>query len=516
MRNNLKSLAFGTAIALASSSAFAYSVQNGKIVDANSHPVQLRGINWSGFESGSHVISGLSKRNWKDMIAQMQGIGFNAVRLPYCPPSLHGTAITSGAIDYRLNPDLQNLNSLQVMDKIVDELSNRGMYVLLDHHSSDCNSISPLWYTDTYSESDWMSDLRFLANHFKNVPGVIGVDLKNELHGSATWGTGRKATDWNTAAEQGSSAVLSIAPQWLIAVEGIGFSSYCYSDTSYSFFWGENFEPLDCKKLSIPADHLVLSPHTYGPDTYPQSYMSDANFPNNMPGIWEQRFGHFVQQGYSVILGEFGGQFGRGDVRDIALENGLVDYLLKKGINSGFYWTWNPDSNDTGGILEKDFTHVRDDKISLLKRLWGHYDAKTAATTAPTTNTPATTAPATKTPVTTAPTTNTPAITAPTTQPARTEQPKPIVSIPMKARFTVNARTSFQFGFLYCKYVNVTNTGNANGHWNINLPVEGYVTGMRGAYGRQVGGQLYAAGMMYNRFLAPGATTQFSYCGFNF
>ena len=86
----------------------------------------------------------------------------------------------------------------------------------------------------------------------------------------------------------------------------------------------------------------------------------------------------------------------------------------------------------------------------------------------------------------------------------------------MKARFTVDAYTSFQFGFLYCKQVNVTNTGHATGHWHVNLPVEGYVTSLRGAYGRQMRGQLYAAGLMYNRFLAPGAKTQFSYCGFNF
>ena len=86
----------------------------------------------------------------------------------------------------------------------------------------------------------------------------------------------------------------------------------------------------------------------------------------------------------------------------------------------------------------------------------------------------------------------------------------------MKARYAINVRTSFQFGFLYCKNVNVTNTGNANGNWQINLPVKGYVTGMRGAIGQQVGGQLYAAGMMFNRVLAPGAMTQFSYCGFNF
>ena len=553
MLNKFKSLAIGTAIALASSSACAYSVQNGKILDDNSHPVQLRGINWSGFESGSHVISGLSKRNWKDMIVQMQGIGFNAVRLPYCPDSLHGTTVDKNAIDYTLNPDLQNLNSQQIMDKIVGELSQRGMYVLLDNHSPDCRTITPLWYTDSYSDSQWISDLRLLADHYKNIPGVIGVDLKNELHGSATWGTGNKSTDWNSAAERGSSAILAIAPKWLIAVEGIGFSSYCYSDTNYSFFWGENFEPLDCKKLAIPTDRLVLSPHTYGPDTYPQSYMSDANFPNNMPGIWEQRFGHFVQQGYSVILGEFGGQLGRGDKRDIKLENALVDYLLKKGINSGFYWTWNPDSNDTGGVLENDFKTIRDDKVTLLKRLWGNYStATTPAPTTPVTTTPAPTAPVATTPAPTAPVATTPAPTAPvtakpaptapvttvptptapvTTKPAQTapvttapaptapqtQQPQAPVKRPVaQASFAVQARLSYQFGFMYCERVDVTNTGDASGRWTVAVPVNGFVTGTWNAFAQQFRGRLVATGLMRNRVLAPGASTEFSFCAFSF
>ncbi|WP_235429916.1 glycoside hydrolase family 5 protein, partial [Xanthomonas sp. GPE 39] len=351
---------------VASSSAWSYAVKNGQVVDDSGNAVQLRGVNWFGFETQEHVTHGLWARNWKDMITQMQSLGFNAVRLPFCPQSLQ--SMSPGSIDYNKNPDLQGMNSLQLMDTIINELSRRGMYVLLDHHRPDCNAISELWYTDSYSETQWKNDLAFVAKRYANVPGVIGLDLKNEPHGSATWGTGTAATDWNSAAERASAAVLSAAPKWLIFVEGVSANPVCSSTTAH--FWGENIEAQECSPLNIPADHLVLSPHVYGPDVYGQPYFSDSNFPSNMSAIWDQHFGRFSPK-YAVIPGEFGGKYGKGDPKDVTWQNALVDYLAGKNMRSAFYWCFNADSGDTGGILNDDWTTVRTDKVNLLHKLWG-------------------------------------------------------------------------------------------------------------------------------------------------
>ncbi len=219
---------------VASSSAWSYAVKNGQIVDDSGNAVQLRGVNWFGFETPEHIAHGLWTRNWKDMITQMQSLGFNAMRVPFCPQTLHGAS--PGSIDYSQNSDLQGMSSLQVMDKIINEFSSRGMYVLLDFHRPDCNAISELWYTDSYSEAQWKDDLVFVAKRYANVPGVIGLDLKNEPHGAATWGTGNAATDWNSAAERASAVVLSAAPNWLIFVEGIASNPSC--STNNAHFWG--------------------------------------------------------------------------------------------------------------------------------------------------------------------------------------------------------------------------------------------------------------------------------------
>ncbi|WJM85514.1 cellulase family glycosylhydrolase [Dickeya chrysanthemi] len=86
-------------------------------------------------------MHGLWARNWKDMIIQIQGLGFNAVRLPFCPATLRATT-TPSSIDYGRNPDLQGLTSLQILDKVINEFNARGIYVLLDHHTPDCGAIS--------------------------------------------------------------------------------------------------------------------------------------------------------------------------------------------------------------------------------------------------------------------------------------------------------------------------------------------------------------------------------------
>ena len=98
-----------------------YRVQNGKIYDDANQVVQLRGVNWFGFETQNYVVHGLWTRNWQSMITQMKANNFNAVRLPFCPTTIRGGYPNS--IDYSRNADLQNLSSLQILDLIVNRFN---------------------------------------------------------------------------------------------------------------------------------------------------------------------------------------------------------------------------------------------------------------------------------------------------------------------------------------------------------------------------------------------------------
>ena len=201
--------------------------------------------------------------------------------------------------------------------------------------------------------------------------------MKNEPHGAATWSQTNPSTDWNKAAERASAQILANAPNILIFVEGVASTSTC-SDNTYGHFWGENLQPLACTPLNIPANRLVLSPHVYGPDVFDMPYFQGGDFPGNMPAIWDQHFGRFAQQGYTLVIGEFGGKYGRGNSRDRTWQDAFVTYLINKNIRNSFYWAWNQNSGDTGGILDDDWTTIRQDKVALLQRLWA--SPATAAT----------------------------------------------------------------------------------------------------------------------------------------
>jgi endoglucanase len=518
-------------------SASAYSVVSGRIVDAQGQAVQLRGVNWFGFETTDHVVHGLWARNWKSMIDQMRDLGFNAVRLPVCPGTLRGAS--PGGINYALNPDLAGLDSLGLLDAVVHGLDARGLYVLLDHHRPDCESISELWYTAQYPESQWIADLTFLAERYGGVAHVIGVDPKNEPHGAATWGTGNPATDWNRAAERAAVAVGRVAPHWLIFVEGIQQNPSCSANDGE--FWGENLEPLACTPLAIPADRLVLSPHTYGPDVFAQPYFNDPAFPANMAAIWDRRFGRFADAGHAVVIGEFGGKYGDGDPRDVRWQDALVDYLSGKGLRSAFYWSWNPNSGDTGGILRDDWTTVREDKLALLGRLWNGSSSPSPPTVTLTVDPPsitlgqaatlswsttnATACAATGawsgarppsgslsvTPTSAGAWTYSLTCTGPGGTTARAAT-LTATGAPTVTMLAAQVQTSSDWGAGYCMNATVTNTTGVRVIWATDIAVQGSIRDVWSAAASAAGGTVRFTGVSWNRELAPAASTQFGFC----
>ncbi len=475
--------------------AVADSVSGRTIYSDAGAVVQLKGVNWFGFETTNYTVHGLWARNWKQMIQQIKSQGFNAVRLPFCPTTLRG--VTPSSIDYSLNPDLAGKNSLAVLDAVIAEFDRQGIYVLLDHHRLDCKLISELWYTSNYSEAQWLADLRFVANRYRSRPRVIGIDLKNEPHGAATWGTRNNASDWNLAAGRAASQVLAVAPHWLIFVEGIGAGGQCSS--GQAAFWGENLAPLACTPSPVPANRLVLSPHTYGPDVYAQPYHNAANFPANMAAIWNGHWG-FAITSAPVVLGEFGGKYGEGHSRDRAWQNALVDYLIGKGINSGFYWSWNPNSSDTGGILRDDWNTVRNDKMTLLRRLWaGSGGGATTGGTGGGTTSGGGTGGGT-------------GGTAGGTIGGGTGGSGGGTTDGNAPTLVVSEQRSSEWASGYCSNVIVRNVGTTTLVWSALLTVEGRVNQAWNVIWSQAGNKLSASGLDWNRTIAPNGTRDWGYC----
>src|SRR6266404_5012728 len=104
---------------------------HGELVDASGCQVTLTGVNWFGFDTASFALHGLGVRNWHDMLKQIAQTGFNTLRLPFSNQLFDPTSVPQG-INYQLNPDLEGLQGLALMDRIIQGARNVGLKVVLD------------------------------------------------------------------------------------------------------------------------------------------------------------------------------------------------------------------------------------------------------------------------------------------------------------------------------------------------------------------------------------------------
>src|SRR5919112_6732799 len=104
------------------------STRGNQIVDATGTPFQIRGVNWSGFETPRFCPDGLHLRNYRDVIDQMAGLGFNTLRIPLSNALLEpGRVPSEGSIDtWNANKDLAGLTSLQILDSIIAHAGSVG------------------------------------------------------------------------------------------------------------------------------------------------------------------------------------------------------------------------------------------------------------------------------------------------------------------------------------------------------------------------------------------------------
>jgi endoglucanase len=356
-----------------SATPVALRAEHGKLVDGDGHEVRLTGVNWFGLETPNFAPHGLWARNWQDMLDQIASAGFNAIRLPFSNQLLEAGSLAN-SIDATKNPDLYGLTGLQVMDRIVEGAGRAGLAIVLDRHRPSADTQTELWYTDRVSEARWIADWTMLARRYHGQPAVVAADLHNEPHGAATWGDGNPRTDWRMAAERAGNAILGVNPDWLIVVEGVERVG------SDAYWWGGNLSAARDHPIRLAQrDKLVYSAHDYGPGVYPQSWFAVADYPRNLPAIWRRHWAYLPADGIApVLVGEFGGR-SMGHDPEGTWQRSLLDFLKASGL-SYTYWSWNPDSGDTGGILEDDWTTIDRTKLDVLSTYqWPKLRRTTAA-----------------------------------------------------------------------------------------------------------------------------------------
>jgi endoglucanase len=355
-----------------------WSTSGSKIVDSAGNVIRFTGVNWFGFETSNLMPHGIWSANWKVLLNQVKSMGLTVIRLPYSDDIMANQVVQG--VNTAANPDLAGVTTLALMDRIIDYCGQLGIRVIIDRHRPDSGGQSKLWYTTTVSEATWIANMTTLAARYRGDPTVVGFDLHNEPHADGTepngtgacWGCGVQARDWRLAAERGGNAVLQANPDLLIIVEGVSCPSGATPNVWDSIpdpdcgWWGGNLTmagqfPV---RLSNPRK-LVYSAHDYGMSVFNQQrWFIDPTFPATLQPFWESMWGYLVRQNIApVLLGEFGSTLA--DAKDRTWLPALLNYVQSLGM-SWTYWSLNPNSGDTKGLLLDDWTnidHVRYDVI---------------------------------------------------------------------------------------------------------------------------------------------------------
>ncbi|QEQ94901.1 hypothetical protein pEaSNUABM56_00102 [Erwinia phage pEa_SNUABM_56] len=357
------------------------------VTTQTSENFRIKSVNWFGMEGTNYTPHGtwLGARYWKDIIDQIKTFGFNTIRIPLSGEVVQNNPYPpTAAVDWEVNSEFVGKTALEILDLIIDYCNTKEIYVILDHHrrtAGDGADGSPV--DGSYTLSQWISSWTKLATRYKSAINVIGADVHNEPH-DLDWST------WASYAEQAGNAIHAVTTDWIIFVEGVGQ----YNNVSY--WWGGQLQGVASRPVTLTQPNRVAySPHEYGQSVGSQSWLAydnqtpPANWPSNLYGVWEPMWGYiFTQNIAPVWVGEFGGHFGvdgsgnltkphatyekqwlsnlitywngdfNGDgVRDLAAG--------KKGISYS-YWCYNPNSGDTGGLVQDNWTTPQTVKLNLL------------------------------------------------------------------------------------------------------------------------------------------------------
>jgi len=209
------------------SPVFPLHVSGRYIVDSSGNRVRLYAFNWYGAESTDYVVGGLQLQPLQSIVAEIKGLGFTAVRLPWSNQIYESNPVVA---NYALaaNITMEGEKALTIFDQVVSALTSAGIMVILDNHNSNAewccsNDGNTLWYNSSYPETSWIADWQGMVQRYQSNSLVIGADLRNEPRVNATWG-GSATTDWRAAAQRGGNAVLAVNPHLLIFVEGVNYA----------------------------------------------------------------------------------------------------------------------------------------------------------------------------------------------------------------------------------------------------------------------------------------------------
>ncbi|EFA77783.1 putative cellulase [Heterostelium album PN500] len=341
---------------------------SGTQLQMNGQTIRVQGIAWFGLETLTFSPGGLQTKSVEQLLDVLVAQKFNVLRLPFSVDMILKPRMPN-QINYGLNPNLAGLNAFQVFEYITKACATRGILVVAEMHRFDPNDYIPgLWYstqciynidgqcinytTDVVTNA-WITVVNTLQKYWN----FWAVDVKNEPHGTATWGTGNTATDWDAAFKNIANTIQSKTGfKGVYFIEGIENNAGSICSPATGNWWGGNLSPQQCFPVFLATPNkLVFTPHTYCSSVSDQPYFNDPSYPSNMPSVWDASFG-FLKSSQPVVIGEWGCK--NNNTKNSKWISSFVSYLKSTGMTNHIYFSLNPDSADTDSILNPDWTTI--------------------------------------------------------------------------------------------------------------------------------------------------------------
>lgn len=323
----------------------------------NEKPVSLRGLSWFGFETQDFVINGLWSHPMEWYVDLLSRLQINSVRVPFSSEWIYyhfDLYPYDGLVS--ADPGSQHKTSIEILNRFFDLTQEKGITILLDLHRLHKEYISELWYSPTdrkYTTETFFDTWFAILDRYQDRPNLMGIDLINEPHGPATFGTGNPSNDWKMFVENAIPRFVERYPdrKWLFFIEGIE--------------WGHTFRDYRNHPFDLPdvlQTRIVFSPHVYGKSVVASTPSDVWSLHNN----WKNDYGFLrTELEKTVVPGEWGGQ----TYLDADWMNIFGDYLIAKNMTNNFLWSLGPNSGDVAGLLLDNWTDLDMFKVQLLERI---------------------------------------------------------------------------------------------------------------------------------------------------
>ena len=358
-------------------------VQGNELIDASGQVVQLRGMNYSGFEfvaiqgwspdDPSGAQAGQSGGpNW----AAISGWHANVIRLPLNEASWLGYSCTDtdGVVH---NPDPGG-NYRSAIATQVAQANAAGIYVVLVLHWAAPGTACPMLQTQMADADHSLDFWTSVANTYKSNPAVMFCLFNEpffnfEFSGEDDWsylmfGTGGSFTGYPATSNRGTWQ--TVKKPWKVAsyqemIDTVRATGATNVVLIGGMDYASNFSGWLAHKPHDPLDQMAVSWHAY--PTYGAPFGTyAASQPNHAPEVFTEILA-IRAAGTPVVVSESGGQNSPGTV-GAALSATITAFADANDI-SYLAWAWDvwdlPDN-----VLIKDVNGTPTDGYGVFVRNW--------------------------------------------------------------------------------------------------------------------------------------------------